>query len=443
MPDPASASAPATAAPILELRGIAMSFAPAGSEGAPVLAGVDLAIADGEVLGLVGRSGSGKSTLLRIAAGLIRPSAGKVSYLGRPLDAPAEGIAVVFQTFALYPWLTVLENVELGLDALRLPRAEVRARALEAIATIGLDGFQSAYPRELSGGMRQRVGFARAIVSEPTLLLMDEPFSALDVLTAEALRTDLLDLLAARKLATRAVLLVTHNIEEAVQLCDRILVLGGHPAHGVAELGVPLPQPRNRLDLAFQEIAESLYGVLTQRALESVSPPVPGETARHGLSQRLPAVSSHGIENLIETLAAAPASGAASLGELAARHLARLETYLPYATALHLLAFGELEDGHLRLTAAGQIFADSGAAARRALFREHLLRFVHLAGHIAHVLDEREDHRAPRERFALELQDHLTPDDTERTLRIVIDWGRYASLFGYDDVSRTFTRPAP
>src|SRR6516162_3847365 len=218
------------ASPVIDIRKVCMAFAKASGEPLPVLADIDITLSEGEILGLLGRSGSGKSTLLRIAGGLMKPSSGEVLYRGRPLAGPAEGIAVVFQSFALYPWLTVLENVELGLDALHLSLDEATRRAMSAIDLIGLDGFQSAYPRELSGGMRQRVGFARAIVSNPLLLLMDEPFSALDVLTAETLRTDFLDLWIKHQLTTKAALIVTHNIEEAVLMCDRILVLASNPA---------------------------------------------------------------------------------------------------------------------------------------------------------------------------------------------------------------------
>ena len=240
---PGSISGPGMPAPapppVIEIRNVSMAFAKPSGQPLPVLADIDITLREGEILGLLGRSGSGKSTLLRIAGGLIEPSSGAVLYRGRPLLGPAEGIAVVFQSFALYPWFTVLENVELGLDALSLPLAEATRRAMAAIDLIGLDGFQSAYPRELSGGMRQRVGFARAIVSDPVLLLMDEPFSALDVLTAETLRTDFLDLWIAHQLPTKAVLMVTHNIEEAVLMCDRILVLASNP-------GILRPRSRSR-----------------------------------------------------------------------------------------------------------------------------------------------------------------------------------------------------
>jgi NitT/TauT family transport system ATP-binding protein len=424
-----------TDAPVIALRKVSKAFAKPSGEPMPVLADIDLALAEGEILGLLGRSGCGKSTLLRIAAGLVKPSSGEVLYRGSPLTGPAAGIAVVFQTFALYPWLTVLENVQLGLDALALPLKEARRRAMAAIDLIGLDGFQSAYPRELSGGMRQRVGFARAIVADPVLLLMDEPFSALDVLTAETLRTDFLDLWIERQLPSRAVLMVTHNIEEAVLMCNRILVLGANPGHIAAEIPVPLPHPRNRLDDTFRRIVDDIYATLTSRLAESIGAQ---SRIRGGLVQLLPPVSTNRIGGFIETLASAPFGGHAELVKIALALAFEINDLFPVAAALHILEFAELKEGAIKLTAAGRVFAQSGTEERKRLFREHLLRFVPLAAHIRQVLDEREGHRAPRDRFEFELEDHLNPADSEKTLRTVIDWGRYAELFEYDDETRTF-----
>jgi NitT/TauT family transport system ATP-binding protein len=342
---------------------------------------------------------------------------------------------VVFQSFALYPWLTVLDNVELGLDALGLSVDEARRRAMAAIDLIGLDGFQSAYPRELSGGMRQRVGFARAIVSEPTLLLMDEPFSALDVLTAETLRSDFLDLWFEHKLPTKAVLMVTHNIEEAVLMCDRILVLGANPGHIAAEIPVSLPQPRNRLDAAFHAIVDEIYSILTSRMTAAIG----AQSQIHGgLVQLLPPVSINRIGGFVETLASPPYEGHAELAKIAAPLALDINELLPIAAALHILEFAELEDGTIKLTAAGRLFAQGGTEERKRLFREHLIRFVPLAAHIRQVLDEREGHQAPSARFEFELQDHLNQGDADNTLQAIIEWGRYAELFSYDDRTRTF-----
>src|SRR6201997_1386356 len=254
---------------LLDIHELRQSFPRADGGEHLVLDGVELSVAQGQIVGLLGRTGSGKSTLLRLIAGLAQPSAGSITYLGQPVNAPAPGIAMVFQSFALFPWLTVLENVQLGLEALGLPDPEIRKRALAAIDLIGLDGYESAYPRELSGGMRQRVGFARALVVHPNILLMDEPFSALDVLTAENLRTDFLDLWSERQLPIQGVILVTHHIEEAVVMCDRILLFSTNPGRIIREIAVDLRQPRNRLDPQFRELVENIYVAMTARASPS------------------------------------------------------------------------------------------------------------------------------------------------------------------------------
>jgi NitT/TauT family transport system ATP-binding protein len=245
--------------PLLEVHGCRQAYHKEASADLVVLEDVNLALREGEIVALLGRSGSGKSTLLRIVSGLLKPTGGQVMWRGIPISGPTDGIAMVFQSFALFPWLTVQENVELGLEARGVARAERKQRADDALDLIGLGGFASAYPKELSGGMRQRVGLARALVVHPDLLLMDEPFSALDVLTAETLRTDLIDLWAEGKLPVKSMLMVTHNIEEAVLMCDRILVFSSNPGRVASELTVPFPHPRNRLDAAFRP-EESLSG---------------------------------------------------------------------------------------------------------------------------------------------------------------------------------------
>jgi len=420
---------------VLDVRGVSMAFDKPSGEPLRVLDNVDMSLREGEILGLLGRSGSGKSTLLRIAGGLMHPVSGEVRYRGAPLDGPAEGIAIVFQTFALFPWLTVFENVAAGLDALGLSRAETERRTRAALDLIGLDGFESAYPRELSGGMRQRVGFARATAAQPIVLLMDEPFSALDVLTAETLRTDLLDLWSGHQLPTKSILLVTHNIEEAVIMCDRILVLASNPGRIAVEIPVTLPRPHDRLEPAFQNIVDEIYSTLTSRSLESIG----AHRQPHGAAmQPLPHASINRISGFIETLSAPPYLGHAPLATIADALSLQVDNLFPTAEALHLLAFAELTGKELKLTAAGRVFAQSDTNARKLLFREHLLRFVPLAAHIHRILDEREDHQAPRVRFEAELEDHLTRQDADRTLRVVTAWGRYAELFAYDDKTRRF-----
>src|SRR5208282_157705 len=250
---------------LLNIHALRQTFPKADGGELLVLDGIELELTQGQIVGLLGRTGSGKSTLLRSIAGLMPPSGGTITYLGEPVVAPAPGIAMVFQSFALFPWLTVLENVQLGLEALGLPEPEIRQRALAAIDLIGLDGYESAYPRELSGGMRQRVGFARALVVHPNILLMDEPFSALDVLTAETLRTDLLDLWVEGRMPIKSILMVTHNIEESVLMCDRIVVLSSNPGRIAAEIRVTLQHPRNRLDPEFRQLVDKIYALMTKR----------------------------------------------------------------------------------------------------------------------------------------------------------------------------------
>lgn len=422
--------------PIIDLRNICKAFAKRDGGPLPVLEGINISIRAGEIVGLLGRSGSGKSTLLRIAAGLIKPTSGEVVYRGVPLTEPTEGIAVVFQTFALFPWLTVLENVEAGLDALGLPRAQARQRAQDAIDLIGLDGFQSAYPRELSGGMRQRVGFARATATRPDVLLMDEPFSALDVLTAETLRTDFIDLWEEHQLPTKSVLMVTHNIDEAVLMCDRLIVLSSNPARIAAEIPVTVPRPRNRLDEEFGNIVDNIYSVLTARTIASLRAL---KQSHEGHAQPLPPAPVSRMSGLIEILEAPPYSGKAELDTLASSLSLDINHLFPIAEGLHILEFAELKDGALRLTAAGHVFARSNTDERKRLFREHLLRFVPLTAHICRVLHEREGRNAPRLQFDVELEDHLTNREAERTLRAATAWGRYAELFAYDDKSGTFS----
>jgi len=425
----------AKATPIIDLQTVSMSFAKRTGEPLAVVSDIDMTLRRGEILGLLGRSGSGKSTLLRVAAGLMAPTSGRVLYLGAPLRGPAAGIAVVFQTFALFPWLTVMENVMTSLDALGMPEDRARERALSTIEAVGLRGFEAAYPRELSGGMRQRVGFARALVIDPVALLMDEPFSALDILTAESLRTDFIDLWLGQQCPIQSVLLVTHNIEEAVLLCNRIFIISGKPGRLGAEIPVMLDHPRNRFDPRFQEIVDNIYAILTARTAESLA-----EMRRSGKSvTQLPNVSAYGIARVVEKLAAPPFDGVATLSKIAHPLIPHVDNVLIVAEVLETLEFGELAEGELRLTAGGQVFARSGADDRKRLFKEHLTNFVPFAEHIVQVLNEREDHQAPRNRFKLELEDHLTADDAEITLRTLINWGRYAGLFAYDDRHRMFT----
>jgi NitT/TauT family transport system ATP-binding protein len=430
--------------PLLDVSGVRKIFPKAGGGELLVLDDIDLRVQEGEILGLLGRTGSGKSTLLRLMAGLSRPAAGLISYLGRTVEGPAPGIAMVFQSFALFPWLTVLENVELGLEALGLPAKEIRRRSLAAIDLIGLDGFESAYPRELSGGMRQRVGFARALVVHPNVLLMDEPFSALDILTAETLRTDFLDLWSEGQLPIKGVILVTHNIEEAVLMCDRILIFASSPGRIMREIKVSLPQPRHRLDPRFRELVEQIYVAMTTRpAGESQTKSRPERFPGLGIGSVLPQVSTNRLSGLMETVAGAPYSGKADLPIIASILQKEVDDLFPIAETLQMLRFVDIGGGDLCLTEAGRTFAEAEIDERKQLFRRHLLTYVPLAQHIRRVLDERASHTAPKSRFLDELEDYMTGEAAEQTLRAVIDWGRYAEAFAYDDDMATFSLENP
>lgn len=427
--------------PLIDIRQVCRSFPKASGNDVVVLEDVDLSIKEGEIVGLLGRSGSGKSTLLRIIAGLIAPSAGEAKYRGAAIDGPPEGISMVFQSFALFPWLTVLQNVELGLEAKGVDREERRRLALAAIDLIGLDGFENAYPKELSGGMRQRVGFARALVVHPDLLLMDEPFSALDVLTAETLRTDMIDLWIEGRMPIKSVLIVTHNIEEAVLMCDRILVFSSNPGRVARELKVDLPHPRNRLDPAFRQLVDSIYALMTQRA-EQKTPATEG-IAGIGMGMVLEPVSTNVMSGLIEALAGAPYHGKAGLPGLAGILHMEADELFHLGEALQLLRFAHLSEGDILLTDAGKTFAQMETDARKRLFAEHLLAYVPVIGLIRRVLDERPSHTAPAARFLTELEDYMTESYAEDTLKTIVSWSRYAELFAYDEQTELFSLENP
>jgi NitT/TauT family transport system ATP-binding protein len=419
---------------LLEVRGCKQAYHKDASADLVVLDDVNLVLREGEMVALLGRSGSGKSTLLRIVAGLLTPTAGEVLWRDRPVHGPAEGVAMVFQSFALFPWLTVQENVELGLEARGVARAERKSRAEAAIDLIGLGGFESAYPKELSGGMRQRVGLARALVVHPDLLLMDEPFSALDVLTAENLRTDLIDLWSEGKLPVRSVLMVTHNIEEAVLMCDRILVFASSPGRVANELRVPFPHPRNRLDPAFRQLVDDIYGLMTRR-------PVPRAVATAPVTVAVPLhrVGTNQMAGLMEALAGPPYNGRADLPALAAALQYEVDELLPLGETLQLLHFAVLEEGDIYLSGEGRRFVAADTEERKQLFAAALLAYVPLARMVRQVLDERWNHRASAVRFRDELEDHMSPEYAEDTLRTLVAWGRYAELFSYDEEAEQFS----
>jgi len=422
-------------APLISVRNCRQAYHKDASTDLIVLEDVNLTLQSGEIVGLLGRSGSGKSTLLRIVSGLLKPTSGEVKWRGVPLTGPAAGVAMVFQSFALFPWLTVQENVEIGLEAQGVKKAEREERTESAIDLIGLGGYDTAYPKELSGGMRQRVGLARALVVHPDLLLMDEPFSALDVLTAETLRTDLIDLWTDKKLPVKSIMMVTHNIEEAVLMCDRILVFSSNPGRVAQELKVPFAHPRNRFDPAFRQMVDDIYGIMTRRKAPTAQPVTPAT----GFATKLHPISTNIMAGLLETLEGPPYDGHADLPALAAALQYEADELLPLGEALSMLGFALLEEGDLHITDSGRKFVNAETEERKEIFAKILLAHVPLAAEIRKVLDERWNHRASAVRFRDELEDHMSPEYAEETLRTVISWGRYAELYEYDEEAQQFS----
>ena len=418
-------------APLIAASGICKTYRQPDHAGRLVLDRIDFTLKEGEIVAILGKSGSGKSTFLRIVAGLTPPTEGTVTYRGRTIHGPAPGIAMVFQSFALFPWLTVLGNVELGLEAQGVPRDERRKRAIAAIDLIGLDGFESAYPKELSGGMRQRVGFARAVVVNPDVLLLDEPFSALDVLTAETLRSDIEELWIQRRVPTKGIIFVSHNIEEAVEMADRIIVFGSDPGCISAEIPVPMPRPRDVTSPVFRRIVDEVYTLLTT---------VPGrEATRRGaradmlsMQYRLPDASIQQLVGLLDALTAPPFNGRADLPHLADNESLSTDDLMVLIESLQLLGFAQVGGGDIEVTPVGRSFAEADLLRRKQIFAESLIRNTGFIAHIRRVLDERPGHAAPEARFLGELEDHLSEEEAQRVLETVINWGRYAELFAYD-----------
>lgn len=414
---------------LLDLQGVSKSFRTA--DGAPrrVLDGVNFTLVEGEIVALLGKSGSGKSTLLRIMAGLIPADGGSVSYRGRSIAGPVDGVAMVFQSFALFPWLTVQQNVELGLEAQGVAPDERQQRADAMLELMGLGGFGGALPRELSGGMRQRVGIARALVTNPDVLLMDEAFSALDVLTGEGLRTDILELWDSGSIPTRGMLVVSHNIEEAVMMADRIIILSSDPGRIRSEYVIDVPRPRNVDSAQVRALIDEVYGLMTMRP---APPPAVLATVAPHVDYRLPDTDVGRIEAVLELLAAAPFLGRADLPKLADEAELPDEELFPTYEALGLLGLAQVEKGDIALTAIGQRFAEAGQALRQEIFGQQLLTHVPLAARIRKDLEAEPSGTLKEEPFIELLEEALEAEEAERTLEIAIEWGRYGEVFEYD-----------
>jgi NitT/TauT family transport system ATP-binding protein len=443
-----SETATRTGAVIVQAESVTKTFTTPDGHALPVLEGVSFTLSEGEIVALLGKSGSGKSTLLRCVAGLISPSSGSVSYRGTPLTGANPGVSMVFQTFALLPWLTVQQNVELGLEARGVAGAERAERALRAIDLIGLDGFESAYPKELSGGMRQRVGFARAIVTEPDALLMDEPFSALDVLTAENLRGELVKLWEGHGAPIKSILIVTHNIEEAVLLADRVLVLSSNPGRIRAELTVELPRPRDRHGSRFEALVDTIYGILTGREqaaadaleAETAAAAAPGQAVRPmatPINTPLPDVSTGGLSGLLEILAAR--GGRDGLAEIADDLSFEIDDLLPLTDAAVMLTLARIDGSDIEITADGKEFAAADILTSKQLFAGYAAKHAPLVRTITQALAATADHTLRIGFFIDILRRGFSLSEARSQLDTAIDWGRYAELYDYDSDDEEFT----
>ena len=420
------------------LENIGKSYLQPNGQTISIIENINCQLQVGEIIALLGPSGSGKSTLMRMIAGLIPPSGGKVLYYNRPLVGLNPGVAIVFQNFALYPWLTVLENVELGLKAKGEAKDTRIQKALRMIDVIGLDGFENAYPKELSGGMRQRVGFARALAVEPELLCMDEPFSALDVLTAENLRFELLDLWLEKRIPTKSILIVTHGIEEAVTLADRIIVLGRNPGRIRADLSITLPHYRDRKSPEFQALVDQVYKILTNPDLPdlpqpttttSTSEPKPPSPPKY---QSLPHVRIGSVAGLLELLEGRQEK---DIYRIAQELLLEVDDLLPIVEASKLMELVAISEGDIQLGAIGTTFISSNIDERKAIIRDQLQKHIRLVQQICQLLQAKRNHRISEELVLDILENYFTSKEAQRQLRTAMDWGRYAELYSYDEPS--------
>ena len=428
---------------ILEVSHVTKHFTSSDGQPLPVLDDVSLTLREGEIVALLGKSGCGKSTLLRCIAGLIAPTTGTVTYRGQPINGANPGVAMVFQSFALLPWLTVQANTEVGLEAKGVPPAERQDRALKMIDLIGLDGFEQAYPKELSGGMRQRVGFARALVVQPDALLMDEPFSALDVLTAVNLRSELLNLWGGKDFPTKAILIVTHNIEEAVQMADRIFVLSSNPGRFRAEIPCALARPRDRRSPEFEALVDKIYGIMTEQ--RGAGAGVPAPVVEPGLASPsdlpLPQASVGGLAGLLEILN--NRGGRDDLPELGRLLTFEVDDLLPIVDAAEMLGFAKVADADIELTPEGKAWVEADILTSKEIFAAAARERAPLVRAIVRALETTQDGTL-NERFFFDLLQRAFSEDGAGQLNTAVNWGRYAELFDYhaDDDELVLTAPA-
>lgn len=418
----------------IKVKGITKYF---GESDKPTLENINLTINEDEFIAILGPSGSGKSTLLRTITGLVKADEGEVIFDGKKVTGVNPLASIVFQTFALYPWLTVRENVELGLKAKGFPKDYTRRKAEELISLIGLDGFEEAYPKELSGGMRQRVGFARALAVEPKLLCLDEPFSALDFLTAENLRTELVELWQEKRMPIKSIIMITHGIEEAVLMADKIVMLSRNPAHIVAEIKIDLPHPRNRKSPEFEKLVDNVYKLLIKGKIEEneerkVNKNINRNNEKgEGVEKLIQIPNAHvgvmsGLLELIDDN-----GGKMDIYQLGGDLMMEIDDLLPNIEGISMLNFAEVKEGDIFITELGRAFVEADKDEGKELFKNQLEK-ISTFRLIMRVLNNKRNHTMKEEFFTELFKKHFPQHEIKEMMDIIIDWGRYAEIFNYD-----------
>lgn len=419
---------------LLKLSSISQAFDKNDHQKYKVLDNINLEVCEDKIIALLGKSGCGKSTLLRIIAGLSEPSRGSIH-----LSRPDLKISMIFQSFALFPWLSVYENVELGIRS--LPKIIRHKKVLEAIDLIGLDGFESAYPRELSGGMKQRVGFARALVVQPDILLMDEPFSALDILTANSLKHDFLDLWQQKKTLLKSVIIVTHSIEEAALIADQIIILSSNPGRIEAMIDNNIARPRNIDNNDFKALVSKIYNQMSTIADNTLA--IRSDNKADILLYKLPNVSPNSLSAIAKTIASEPYNSKIKLAELTKILKMNVSEVMNLIEGLKILKFAKITNDNIKLNKNGLTFAISNLKKRKEIFAKQLVTNVSLINYIIDILNNRQGNKASYERFKTYLEDHLSSIQADQSLITAIGWGRYAELFSYNDILKEFNLENP
>lgn len=419
-------------APILEAREVGVIFEVAGNRELEILHQINLQVRPHEVISFLGPSGCGKSTLVRVLIGLQKPTRGEVRYKGEPLNGINPSAGLVFQNFALFPWLTVYQNIALGTTHLGLSAEENQRRIEKVINVVGLQGFEDAFPRELSGGMKQRVGLARALVVEPEILCLDEPFSALDVLTSETLRNEIVDLYLSKESTVDTVLTVTHSVSEAIFMATRIVVLGAHPGSIRTIIENPLPYPRDEHDPEFIRMTQRLHAILTQTYLPDEGPPQ--AAAAKAAAETIPNATISSTVGLLEILENEGEMDLFQLAQFVDQNFAHL---LLIVKTAELLGWVTTPGQRVQMTGEGRAFLAADVNGRKKLLNQKL-REIRVFQIILTMINNSESHELLEEDALTQLAVTYPHEKPTQMLRLVIGWGRYAELFKYSSTRKSF-----